>query len=74
MRGTTRLDNYITHNMKFEQINEVCACCLQHLAFACWLAGWLAGWLAVINNRVLNMQAFDLLHAGKALRVVLHFD
>ena len=37
MAGSTKLDKYITHNMKFDQMNE----------------------------------AFDLLHAGKCLRVVL---
>lgn len=37
MAGGTRLDDYVTHTMKFDQINE----------------------------------AFDLLHAGKCLRVVL---
>lgn len=37
MSGATKLDSYITHNMKFSEINE----------------------------------AFDLLHAGKCLRVVL---
>eukprot|EP00298_Acanthocystis_sp_HF-20_P008221 c17552_g1_i4.p1 GENE.c17552_g1_i4~~c17552_g1_i4.p1 ORF type:complete len:119 (+),score=68.01 c17552_g1_i4:19-375(+) len=37
-KGELKIDEYITHNMKLEQINE----------------------------------AFDLLHAGKCLRVVLH--
>lgn len=40
MKGETMLDKYITHNMKFDQINE----------------------------------AFDLLHSGGCLRVVLHFN
>lgn len=40
MRGETKLDDYITHNMNFDQINE----------------------------------AFDLLHSGKCLRVVLTFE
>ena len=40
LEGKTMLDEYVTHRMKFEQINE----------------------------------AFDLLHAGKCLRVVLSMD
>ena len=40
MKGETKLDDYITHNMAFDQINE----------------------------------AFDLLHSGKCLRVVLGFS
>ncbi len=39
MNGDIKIDPFITHNMKFEQINE----------------------------------AFDLLHAGKSIRTVLHF-
>jgi len=39
LKGETKLDDYITHEMKFDQINE----------------------------------AFDLLHSGKCLRVVLDF-
>lgn len=39
MSGGINIDDYVTHNLKFEQINE----------------------------------AFELLHAGKALRSVLHF-
>ena len=38
--GNTMLDKYVTHTMKFDQIND----------------------------------AFDLLHAGKCLRVVLNFE
>jgi S-(hydroxymethyl)glutathione dehydrogenase/alcohol dehydrogenase len=40
LAGKTMLDEYVTHQMKFEQIND----------------------------------AFDLLHAGKCLRVVLSVD
>ena len=40
LAGKTMLDEYVTHQMKFEQIND----------------------------------AFDLLHAGKCLRVVLSMD
>ena len=39
-RGGTRLDDYVTHEMHFDRINE----------------------------------AFELLHEGKCLRVVLSFD
>lgn len=76
LAGDTKLDDYITHRMPFDKVRRVVPTVVCRLHAAAGGVSWCVGGADTpytLSPTQIN-EAFELMHHGDCLRVVLSFD